>query len=119
VKLRPFPLFASLLFFLFSPAGIELAHAASHALGGDSHIHSHEGRAHRHAHGAGHHRLLPEGASTTALKAAAPRAEAGAAVPAPPAPPLAASRLERAAPPAPPCPPPAANGPNPGRAPPA
>ena len=118
MKSRPFPLLASLLFLVFSPAGIELAHAASHAVIGDNHLHSHEGKTHRHAHGAGHHRLLPDEASTTVLEYAAPGVRA-AAVPAAPAPLPSASFLARTAPAAPPCAKPAANGPNPGRSPPA
>ena len=118
VKSRPFPLLASLLFFLFSPAGIEIAHAASHAVIGDSHLHSHEGKTHRHAHGAGHHRLLPDGASITVLHDAAPGVESAAAsVVAEPLP--SSSFLARTAPAAPPRVKPAPNGPNPGRAPPA
>ncbi|MBI2789921.1 MAG: hypothetical protein HYX59_14695 [Elusimicrobia bacterium] len=118
MKSRPFPLLASLLFLVFSPAGIELAHAASHAVIGDSHLHSHGGKAHRHAHGAGHHRLLPDGASTKVLPDAAPGVEAAAA-PADPLPLPSASFLARTAPAAPPRAEAAANGPNPGRAPPA
>jgi len=118
VKSRPSLLLASLLFFVFSPAGIEIAHAASHAVIGDSHLHSHEGKAHRHAHGAGHHRLLPDGASTGVLQDAAPGVEAAAA-PDATAPLPSASFLAATAPAAPPRGSPAATGPNPGRAPPA
>lgn len=78
---------ALLLFFVFSPAGLEIAHAASHAVSGDSHLHAHGGKVHRHAHGAGHHALLPDGASTDSLQDAAPGFEAAAAAATPSLPP--------------------------------
>ncbi|MDD5302225.1 MAG: hypothetical protein PHS14_03875 [Elusimicrobia bacterium] len=84
--MRLSPMLAMLLFFAFSPAGLEIAHAASHVISGDNHLHWHGGQAHRHAHGAGHHKLLPDEAATTALRDAAPGFDVSAAPAATPAP---------------------------------
>lgn len=68
------PLIGLILFAAFSPAGIEVAHAASHCIHGDLR---------QSPHGAGLHRILPDGATVVDKHESAPRFDVHAIAPAP------------------------------------